>query len=68
LRSRKSTDNSLPAQKQANECEAWFTSRIPGYMPPGFRSFAITRAYRVKVKIQVELCGKSFSFEVEGPN
>ena len=32
---------------------------------PSFRSFAITRAYKVRVKLGVEVGGKKFEREVE---
>ena len=46
-------------------CEQWFTARIPGVTVPSFRSFAITRAYKVRVKLGVEVGGKKFEREVE---
>ncbi|KAJ4376226.1 hypothetical protein N0V83_001509 [Neocucurbitaria cava] len=45
--------------------EVWFTARIPGFTPPSFKSFAITRVYKVKVKLGVELAGKQFVLEAE---
>ncbi|KAF2804837.1 uncharacterized protein BDZ99DRAFT_467087 [Mytilinidion resinicola] len=51
---------------QAGECEAWFTGRVPGFTPPSFQSFAVTRTYRFKVKMRVEVGGKNFDFVVEG--
>lgn len=45
--------------------EVWFTARIPGFIPPSFKSFAITRVYRIKVKLGVELGGKQFVLEAE---
>lgn len=50
---------------QANSCEAWFTARVPGYTPPSFRSFAISRTYRVKIKLGIEIGGKKFEHEVK---
>jgi hypothetical protein len=50
---------------QAQQCEYWFTARVPGFTPPSFKSFAITRAYRVKVKLGVEIGEKRFPFETE---
>jgi hypothetical protein len=37
-----------------------FSARIPGTTVPAFRSFAVTRVYRLKVKVMVEACGKEF--------
>jgi hypothetical protein len=37
-----------------------FSARIPGTTVPAFRSFAVTRAYRLRVKVVVETCGKEF--------
>jgi hypothetical protein len=51
---------------QADSCEAWFTARVPGFTAPSFKSFAITRAYRVKVKLGIEIAGKKFEHEAEG--
>jgi hypothetical protein len=38
---------------------------VPSVTPPSFRSFAITRAYKVRVKLGVEVGGKKFDMEVE---
>lgn len=51
--------------KQASNCEVWFTARIPGYTAPSFRSFVITRTYRVKVRVGIEVAGKKFELEAE---
>jgi len=51
--------------EQAKHCETWFTARIPGYTPPSFTSFAISRHYRLIVKMGVECGGKKFEFETE---
>ncbi|KAH7385961.1 hypothetical protein BKA66DRAFT_461235 [Pyrenochaeta sp. MPI-SDFR-AT-0127] len=51
--------------EQAKSCEVWFTSRVPGFTPPSFKSFAIARVYRVKVKLGVEVGGKQFVLEAE---
>jgi hypothetical protein len=32
-------------------------------MPPSFRSFAISRGYRLKVKLGIEVDGKEFEHE-----
>lgn len=53
--------------EQAGGCEVWFRGRVPVWVPASFRSFAVTRAYRVKVKIAVEIGGKGFDFVMEGP-
>lgn len=50
---------------QAQQCEYWFAARIPGFTPPSFTSFAITRMYRVKVKLGVEIGEKKFAYETE---
>jgi hypothetical protein len=52
--------------EQADCCEAWFTSRVPGFTAPSFKSFAITRAYRVKVKLGIEIGDKKFEHVAEG--
>jgi hypothetical protein len=44
---------------------ASFTARIPGTTPPSFRSFAVTRAYRVRARVVVEVCGKEFEVDME---
>ncbi|KAF2851852.1 hypothetical protein T440DRAFT_354796, partial [Plenodomus tracheiphilus IPT5] len=46
--------------EQAQNCEAWFTARVPGNTTPSFKSFAISRRYGVKVKVGVGLGGKGF--------
>lgn len=51
---------------QAKSYDAWFTARVPGTTPSSFCSFAITRAYRIKVKVGVEIGGKLFTSEVTG--
>jgi hypothetical protein len=51
--------------EQAKNCEAWFSARVPGVTPPNFRSFAITRVYKVRVKLGVEVGGKKFNMEAE---
>lgn len=59
----------LPSEKksteQANSAEVWFSARVPGFMPPSFQSFAISRTYRVKAKIGVQIGEKRFDYEVE---
>ena len=52
-------------EKVKSTCEQWFTARIPGVTVPSFRSFAITRAYKVRVKLGVEVGGKKFEREAE---
>jgi hypothetical protein len=51
--------------EQAQQAECWFTARVPGFTPPAFTSWAVTRTYRVKVKVEVEIGGKKFLYEVE---
>jgi hypothetical protein len=51
--------------EQASYCEHWWTGRVPGFTPPSFTSFAISRTYRIKVKMGVEVGGKKFEYEVE---
>ncbi|KAF2028837.1 hypothetical protein EK21DRAFT_68896 [Setomelanomma holmii] len=51
--------------EQASSCECWFTARVPGYTPPSFKSFAISRTYKVKVKLGIDVGGKRFEYEVE---
>ncbi|KAF1849372.1 uncharacterized protein K460DRAFT_365256 [Cucurbitaria berberidis CBS 394.84] len=60
-----SYDEKKKGLEQAKSCEVWFTARVPGFTPPNFKSFAITRAYRVKVKLGVEVGGKQFVLEAE---
>ncbi|KAF9739758.1 hypothetical protein PMIN06_011829 [Paraphaeosphaeria minitans] len=59
----------LPDEKkgteQANSAEAWFSARVPGFTPPSFQCFAISRAYRIKAKIGVQIGEKKFQHEVE---
>jgi hypothetical protein len=62
-------DVQVPSDKKkeseiVSTCEAWFAARVPGFTPPSFRSFAISRMYVVKVKLGVELAGKRFEQEV----
>jgi hypothetical protein len=52
--------------EQGKDCEIWFTARVPGFTTPSFRSFAITRTYRIKVKMRIEIGGKKFDYTVEG--
>ncbi|KAH5540564.1 hypothetical protein HBI56_081160 [Parastagonospora nodorum] len=40
-------------------------ARIPGFTSPSFKSFAITRAYMIKVKICIGIGGKKFEHEVK---
>lgn len=51
--------------EQASSCEAWFTARVPSLTPPGFKSFAISRSYRVKFKLRVEIGGREFQYGAE---
>jgi hypothetical protein len=53
------------APQQASSCETWFKARVPGFTPPSFTSFAISRSYVVKVKLGTEIGGKKFDLEVE---
>ncbi|KAF2709957.1 hypothetical protein K504DRAFT_351177, partial [Pleomassaria siparia CBS 279.74] len=46
-------------------CEHWWTARVPGTTPPSFQSFAITRQYRVKVEVGVQIAGKKFALKTE---
>jgi hypothetical protein len=55
-------------KEQGSEYEVWFKGRVPGLTPPSFQSFAITRAYRIKVKIGIEIGGKKFDFTTETPS
>ncbi|PSN66199.1 hypothetical protein BS50DRAFT_574666 [Corynespora cassiicola Philippines] len=52
---------------QADKCEVWFTGRVPGNTPSSFRSFAVSRMYRIKVRLAVEVGsgGKKFEMEAE---
>jgi hypothetical protein len=59
-------EHSGVAEEQAkSSCEQWFIARIPSETVPSFRSFAITRAYKVRVRLGVEVGGKKFEMEVE---
>lgn len=51
--------------RQADSAEAWFSSRLPGFTPPDFHSFAIARAYRIKVKMEVRIGEKKFEHEAK---
>jgi hypothetical protein len=62
----KETHNGVKEELQVRRaCEQWFTARIPGATVPSFRSFAITRAYKVRVKLGVEVGGKKFEMQAE---
>lgn len=50
---------------QAKAGEVSSTSRMPGFTPPSFKSFVITRVYRRKIKLGVEVGRKQFVFAVE---
>jgi hypothetical protein len=52
-------------QDQTRRCEQWFTARIPCATVPSFRSFAITRAYKIRVGLEVDFGGKKFKMETE---
>jgi hypothetical protein len=52
------------ATEQGTSCEAWFTARVPGSTLPSFRSFAITRTYKLLVKLGIEVGGKKFKHHV----
>jgi hypothetical protein len=56
--------NDGKGMKQESACGAWFTARVPGFTPPSFRSFAISRMYVVKIKVRIEVAGKEFEQEV----
>ncbi|KAF2014892.1 hypothetical protein BU24DRAFT_423790 [Aaosphaeria arxii CBS 175.79] len=51
--------------RQGDRCEHWFSARIPGFTPPSFQSFAVSRSYRVKVRIRAEVGDKKFDYETE---
>ncbi|KAF2867650.1 hypothetical protein BDV95DRAFT_670992 [Massariosphaeria phaeospora] len=51
--------------QQAERTECWFVGRVPGTMPPSFVSWAVSRAYCVKVRVGVEVGGKKFEVEKE---
>ncbi|KAF2122605.1 hypothetical protein BDV96DRAFT_2684 [Lophiotrema nucula] len=53
------------AMGQESTGDVWWRARIPGHIPPDFRSFAIARSYRVKLKVGVEIGEKKFVAEVE---
>ncbi|KAH4206420.1 hypothetical protein HBI95_128210 [Parastagonospora nodorum] len=53
------------ASQRASSCDTWFKARIPGFTSPSFKSFAITRAYMIKVKICIGIGGKKFEHEVK---
>jgi hypothetical protein len=59
----------LPGEKkgteQATSAEVWFSARVPGFIPPSFQCFAISRAYRIKTKIGVQIGEKKFEHVVE---
>jgi hypothetical protein len=57
--------NDKKGMGQARDCEAWFSARVPGFTPPSFKSFAITRAYRLKTKLAVQVGEKAFDMVVE---
>jgi hypothetical protein len=44
--------------------EVQFKCRLPATLPPSFKSFAISRRYRLKVKLGVTIGGKTFKHEV----
>jgi hypothetical protein len=48
---------------QVSSCEAWFSAQVPGFIPPSFRSFAISKTYRVKVKLGIEIGGRSLNMK-----
>jgi hypothetical protein len=52
-------------ERQVGYGECWFAARVPGHTPPSFKSFAVTRCYRVKVKLGIEMGGKKFESVVE---
>lgn len=51
--------------EKATSCEAWFTARLPENIAPSFKSFALSRAYKLKVKLGVEVGGKHFECSAE---
>jgi len=59
----------VPGEKkgvgQAGSAEVWFSSRVPGFTPPSFRSFAISRLYRLRVKMEIQIGEKKFEHQVE---
>jgi hypothetical protein len=50
---------------QDKDTHVWFTARVPSGITPSFRSFAVARAYRVRVRLGVEVGGKKFEVEAE---
>jgi hypothetical protein len=59
------TKDASPDTKEASTYIGSFTARVPGITPPSFRSFAVTRAYRLRARIVVEMCEKKFDVDVE---
>jgi hypothetical protein len=53
------------AMEQARNCGVWFTARVPSSTPPSFRSFAISRAYQIKLIYGVEVGGKKYEHKVK---
>ena len=44
---------------------ATFEARIPGSTCPSFRTFNINRTYRLKMKMEADVCGKTFDYKFE---
>lgn len=44
---------------------ASFEARIPGSTCPSFRTFNINRTYRLKMKMEADVCGKTFDYKFE---
>jgi hypothetical protein len=56
----RASGSSGDGQAGAMQQHVSFSARIPGTTVPAFRSFAVTRVYRLRVKVVVEACGKEF--------
>jgi hypothetical protein len=47
---------------------ATFEARTPGTTCPSFRTFNINHNYQIEMKVEIEVCGKSFEFKIEVPD
>lgn len=45
-----------------------FEARVPGSVCPSFKTFNISHTGRIKMKVEAEICGKKFQYEVDVPD
>lgn len=49
-------NNKIPV----NSCKAWFTAKVPGTTIESFKSFAISRACKMRIRLTIKIWRKTF--------